>query len=72
MQPSMMHILEVVFALSPDSVLHRAMEDNKYTTSEDFIIATDETIDGLMFRGDGKNVNYQRQKQVYLEPSNSL
>ena len=57
MQPSMKHVLEVVFALSPDSPVHRAMECNMYTISEDFIMETDETINDLIFKGnDKKNV----------------
>ena len=50
MQPSMKHVLEVVFALPPDSAVHRAMEANMYTTPEDFIMEKDETIDDLIFR----------------------
>ena len=54
MQPSMKHVLEVVFALPPDSTVHIAMEGNMYTTPEDFIMETDETIDDLLFKGDDK------------------
>ena len=55
MQPSMKHVLEVVFALPPDSAVHRAMKGNMvYTTSEEFIMETDKTIDDLIFRGDDK------------------
>ena len=54
MQPSMLHVLEVVFALPPDSAVHRAVEGNMYTTPEDFIMETDETIDELIFKGDDK------------------
>ena len=47
MQPSMLHVLEVVFALPPDSAIHRAMEGNMYTTPEDFIMETDDIINDL-------------------------
>ena len=67
MQPSMMHILEVVFALLLHSALHRAMEGNMYTIPEDFIIETDKTNDVFIFRGyNKKNVKYQGQEQVSL------
>ena len=54
MQPSMKHVLEVVFALPSDSPVHRAMEANMYTTPEDFIMETDETIDDLILKVDDK------------------
>ena len=49
MQPSIVHILEIVFALPPDSALHRAMESNMYTTPKDYIMVTDKTFDDLNF-----------------------
>ena len=60
-QPSMVHILEVVFALPPDSALHRAMEGNMYTAPKNFIMESDETIDDFIFRGDDKK-NVKRPK----------
>ena len=54
MQPSMVHFLEVVFALPPDSALHRAMEGIMYISPEDFIMETDETMDDLIYRQDDK------------------
>ena len=66
MQPSMKHVLEVVFALPPDSPVHRAMEANMYTTPEDFIMETDETIDDLILEEMTRRMSsYQRQELVY-------
>ena len=60
-QPRMVYFLGVVFALPPDSALHRAMESIMYTNLEDFIMEIDETIDDLIFRGEDKK-NFKTPK----------
>ena len=69
-QTSMVHILEIPFDLPPDSALHRAMEGNMYTTPEDFIMKTDETIDEFIFKGDDKkNVKLSKAGAGLLKTS---
>jgi hypothetical protein len=56
LQPAVKHILEVVFALPLDSPLHRAMEANMYTNSEDILMEANDVIDDLTFKGDDKKL----------------
>ena len=67
MQPSMVHILEIVFALPPDTALHRAMEGNMYTTPENFIMKTDETIDNFIFKRDDKKCQVNKSRNRFIE-----
>ena len=57
LDPSLIHILEVVFKLPPDSLLHRALKGIMYSASEDFIIIeADDVTDTHAFKGDDRKV----------------
>jgi len=56
LDPSLIHILEIVFRLPSDSALHKALHGNMYSAPEDYIIEVDDIVDSLAFRGDDRKV----------------
>ena len=53
-QTVMEHILEVVFALKPDSPIHCALEQNAYRSPIDFLMESDDIINDLKYTDDNK------------------
>ena len=56
LDPSLTHILQVVFRLPPESACHRALYGNMYSALKDFIMETDDIINNLAFKGDDRKM----------------